>query len=767
LGIYETQYYKNTTEIGVIYNNIGLVYYKMGEYLKSLNYFNKSVKILENNSNTSPEILANVYNNLGDVYRKLRRNELAKNYFDRVYDIYSLLYNESSLEVSFIYNNYANFYKDIGEYDHALIYYEKSLKIRKEIFDSNHDKIAQIYQNIGLVYYNQGLYDSALIYLQKSICANSYSFNDMSIHKNPIKPLDAMSSLELLETLTYKAELLLKLSQLNPAGQDSLITMALDAHDLAIEISDHIRDEFQNEKSRILLNSKTHQIYSFSIEYLIDQKYNYLERLFEYFERSKNYELFTAIIKQKAKIISGISKGVLKKEKEYRSLINHYGTRAYGGGDSVYRHEIEKRLFDITKEYATFIADIEKAFPKYHSLKFQYNIPKASEIQLEIDCHQAVVSYYYEDTSLYICVISKDTIILNQYFPKYSLKQIIPRFLKSLNLIQIHDFYVYSKILYQILIAPIKSIIKNKSELLIIPYGQLYYIPFEALIYEQKNNADSTKNIYLINDHVIKYHYSATLWYQEIKNNKTSLNPNNYLYEFTGFAPMFLDEPNKNEFYNSLIKNQYCPTRLTIDNISPLPYSGEEVNSIYVLFKSMGINANQYLQGDASEYNFKSNVSNSKYIHIATHGFLNKKEPSFSGLIFYDYLFKSVNNNPDCYNTMVEDNDGILYLNELYHLDITAELAVISACEGGNGKLENSEGIISLARGLIYAGVDNIIISLFKISDKHTKDLMVCFYKKIISGCTFAEALRMAKLQLIESKNGFPKLWAGFILIGK
>jgi CHAT domain-containing protein len=320
--------------------------------------------------------------------------------------------------------------------------------------------------------------------------------------------------------------------------------------------------------------------------------------------------------------------------------------------------------------------------------------------------------------------------------------------------------------LYQILIDPIANIIKNKSELLIIPYGQLYYIPFETLVCKHKNNTHSPDCTYLINRYIVKYHYSATLWYHDIKNKRARLNQNKYLFEFTGFAPLCLDEANEKEFDYSQIKEQYDSAQESTEYVAPLPFSGQEVNSICTLFKAIGKNANQYILENATEHMFKTSVSNSKYIHVATHGFINKLEPSFSGLLFYDYLPRHQNISPGKFNRIVEQNDGILYLNELYNLDINAELAVISACEGGNGKFENSEGIISLARGLIYSGVDNIIISLFKIPDKHTKDLMIYFYKKVISGYTFAEALRMAKLHIIESRNSFPKIWGGFIIIG-
>lgn len=112
--------------------------------------------------------------------------------------------------------------------------------------------------------------------------------------------------------------------------------------------------------------------------------------------------------------------------------------------------------------------------------------------------------------------------------------------------------------------------------------------------------------------------------------------------------------------------------------------------------------------------------------------------------------------------------DGVLYADETYNLDLNADLVVLSSCESGLGKLAEGEGFLALTRGFLYSGARNILFSLWKINDRETCDLMVDFYKYYLNGDDFSKALRKAKLNMLKNpKTAKPGLWGGFILVGK
>ena len=88
------------------------------------------------------------------------------------------------------------------------------------------------------------------------------------------------------------------------------------------------------------------------------------------------------------------------------------------------------------------------------------------------------------------------------------------------------------------------------------------------------------------------------------------------------------------------------------------------------------------------------------------------------------------------------------------------------------GKIKKGEGLIGLTRALLYAGSKNIIVSLWKVADKSTSDLMIDFYKNLLEAKQekqeFSQALQQAKLKMIdEGKYAHPFYWSPFILIGK
>ena len=87
------------------------------------------------------------------------------------------------------------------------------------------------------------------------------------------------------------------------------------------------------------------------------------------------------------------------------------------------------------------------------------------------------------------------------------------------------------------------------------------------------------------------------------------------------------------------------------------------------------------------------------------------------------------------------------------------------ACNTGTGEIAEGEGVLALPRGFILSGVPNVISTLWKVHDEKTKDLMTSFYHHLLAGNTYAEALRLAKLDAIE-KGVLPLDWAGGVLTG-
>ena len=212
-----------------------------------------------------------------------------------------------------------------------------------------------------------------------------------------------------------------------------------------------------------------------------------------------------------------------------------------------------------------------------------------------------------------------------------------------------------------------------------------------------------------------------------------------------------------------------------------LPGTKDEVGTIAEMLRDKGTNVYMLTQNEANEESFKAFDAHApELIHIATHGFyfppeVNVTSSFFNGLHSYtqkDYsmlysglLFAGANN--AWTGKKIEENveDGILTADEISRLDLSGnKLIVLSACNTGLGDIDNVDGVFGLQRGLKRAGVKTILMSLWKVPDEETKELMRLFYKELLSGKTPHQSLKTAQNQLM-TRGKSPYYWAGFILL--
>jgi CHAT domain-containing protein len=113
-------------------------------------------------------------------------------------------------------------------------------------------------------------------------------------------------------------------------------------------------------------------------------------------------------------------------------------------------------------------------------------------------------------------------------------------------------------------------------------------------------------------------------------------------------------------------------------------------------------------------------------------------------------------------------DDGILTALEAMSLNLWGtKLVVLSACDTGVGEVKTGDGVYGLRRALVLAGSESQVMSLWKVSDKATQDLMIAYYRALRAGKGRSEALRQVQLQMLSSKNWWhPYYWAGFIQSG-
>ena len=113
-------------------------------------------------------------------------------------------------------------------------------------------------------------------------------------------------------------------------------------------------------------------------------------------------------------------------------------------------------------------------------------------------------------------------------------------------------------------------------------------------------------------------------------------------------------------------------------------------------------------------------------------------------------------------------DDGVLTALEITGMDLRGtQLVVLSACETGLGDVQSGEGVYGLRRAFTLAGAQSQVMSLWRVDDNATKDLMVNYYQRLSKGEGRREALRQAQLAMLRSQNyAHPKYWSGMIPAG-
>ena len=154
--------------------------------------------------------------------------------------------------------------------------------------------------------------------------------------------------------------------------------------------------------------------------------------------------------------------------------------------------------------------------------------------------------------------------------------------------------------------------------------------------------------------------------------------------------------------------------------------------------------AKVFLGNHANEAVLKEHGPESRLIHVATHGFFRQDNPMFSGIRL---------------------GDSFLTLYDLYHLKLPAELVTLSGCSTGLNVIAAGDELIGLVRGLLSAGAQNLLLTLWDVNDGSTADFMKAFYTRLFARPDRAEALREAMIE-VRQRHPHPYYWAPFILVG-
>jgi CHAT domain-containing protein len=411
-----------------------------------------------------------------------------------------------------------------------------------------------------------------------------------------------------------------------------------------------------------------------------------------------------------------------------------------------------------------FHLEVRQSNPHYASVRYPEPI-RVQDIQSRLlDEHTALIEYLLGEKRSLVWVVTKDRVRAAVLPPSKQIEEQVATYRRVLaervSALTLHsslaEISARGGSLYRSIFSVIENDLSSSRTVIIVPDGTLAYLPFEALV----TRFGHGRPAYLAEKFSVVYGPSASALVSVQAMTREGAWPKTLL----AFGdPTTIPDPalaekasapnhDTSRLRNGLPAEDYAERGFSL---APLPYAREEVQAIGRLFPAS--QRQLYVGSEAREEHVKSeNLRGYRFIHFATHGFLDEAKPGRSGIL--------LSRAPD------SSEDGILQVGEIMRLKLKADLVTLSACSTGLGKLVHGEGVLGLTRAFFYSGAANVAVSLWNVNDSATASLMEAFYRNLNHGMTKSEAMRQAKLSLLRGSRQLwqhPYFWAAFIVEGQ
>ncbi len=729
-----------------LFNKFGALYFETGDYNKSITYFEKALGQVLNRSPVNVFFVVNYKNNIATAQMKLGRYEQALQTFTELLSYGKppdeLLYNMGNtyfemgnyaLALTYInrirmmdfekYNSLIKIFIRIHSYDSAGYYISKA----KQVYKANRGFGSKLTYGMILKYSGDlesatGNIPNALRDYQLALLALDPEFTDTAVSSNPVSFSGLQNFLFLFETLVSKANALHSLYNRN--SEILFLEQSVQTYSSALLLVKHIERTYFSDDARLFLKAKVSPATQDAVDIAL-QLYEktkdkaYINLAFGFVENNKATVLQAGLKNLELSSISGLPAGLVAEEKRLRTALAKLSIMSLRHFDSL----TSAKLFEEIHELEISLASVQNKLdenPLYHRLKFGISVINTDSIRIKMNgADEALLSFYYTSNRLICFYILKSEAGFTTIPFNPSLLESVKKLREELAVPQASGsgaLRLEGEHLFKQLIQPVFEHVRNMKKLMIIPYNEISYVPFEMLI----NPANGSL---MLEDFSISYNYSAAFLFDKPGNRSTK-------YNVLAMAPF----AGKNE-------NLVLPA---------LPASLDEIKWL----------PGKILSGsNATKSQFENLSAQFPVVHLATHAVANDANMLGSYIAFY-----GLKDQPDSLHR--------LYEREIYTLDLkSANLVILSACETGNGLLVNGEGIMSLSRAFSYAGCQSVVTSLWKADELSTAFITKQLHHYLQKGFAIDEALQQAKIDYLESnevdaryKN--PAYWAHLVLIG-
>jgi CHAT domain-containing protein/Tfp pilus assembly protein PilF len=783
-------------------SNIGALYNSIDDNEKALEYFDQALPLLRSAGDRSGE--ATTLNNIGAVLDRIGEGQKALEYYAMSLTLIRAIGERRTEAV--LLDNIGAVYEALDDHKKALEYHNQSVAIARDVGDKA--TLATALRNAGLAW--RSLNDNA-----QAIAQLNEALENAKAVGNPRLIGSAFNSLGETCLLSgdkqkaldyYNQSLPLWRSAGDSTGEaGTLYGLARSERDLgnlsrsranieeALGIVESLRVRYKRQELRTSYFASVQKYYDFYIDLLMrlnrDQKSKGEDALaLQVSERARARSLLDMLTEARADIRQGVDAALLTQE---RSLQQQISARAAWQMQLLTGKHSDKQVAAVASEInalTTHLQEVEGRIratsPHYAALTQPQPLNLKDVQQKLLDDDTLLLEYSLGEERSYVWIVSR-TSLSPFVLPKRADIEKVARQLyelmiapnqqaksadqnRGLRVARVgSDRQLQEAInkLSQMVITPAASLLGTKR-LLVVADGALQYVPFAALT--AQSSAGSYKPLIL--DHEIISLPSASalaVLRQELIGRKPASKALAVIAD-----PVFdaTDErvrktrsqvtPATQAQRGLSIKVQKAASEIGMTRtgllIPRLPGTRLEAEKILAL-------ANTTERKQAMDFAANKETATSeelgqyRFVHFATHGFLDSINPELSGIVL----------------SLVDEHgapkNGFLRANEIYNLKLPADLIVLSACQTGLGKEIRGEGLVGLTRGFMYAGAARVVVSLWSVDDEATSELMARFYSRMLKdGLPSASALRGAQLDMLkQTRWQQPYFWAAFVLQGE
>jgi len=816
------QYYRRALEItqkldpgsvdlSATLGNLGNVAKDRGDLAKAEQFHRQALEIIEKLAPGSLDVAASL-NNLGNVTEE--RGDLAKaeQYYRQALEIREKL-APGGLDVAASLDNLGTVAKDQGDWAKAEQYHRQALEIEQKLAPDSL-VVADSLGSLGIVAKERG----------DLVKAEQYHRQALEIWEK-LAPggLGMAASLESLATVAKDRGDLATAEQCYRQAvtiREKLAPDSIETGEFLADLATVLRDRQQpdvaaefygravsalesqiarlggSEEVRSGFRAKHEDIYRQYIDVLVAQKQP--ERAFEVLERSRARVLLEVLEAAHLDIRRGADPSLLEQERSLRDLLAAKSDRRLR---LLSENNNEKQL----SAFATEIEDLEKQYqdveeriklnsPAYAALT-QPQPLTANEIQHLLDADTVLIEYSLGDERSYVFAVTPDSLAVHE-LPKRTELESRAKHLYALLTARNHfaqnesaaarlsriakadaEYLRVASALSRTLLGSFIAGLGGKR-LVIVGDGALQYVPFAALPTPPrsgKGTSGSPPAPLIADREIVELPSASVLAVLRQERSTPSLTSK----QVVVFADPVFDVrdsrvrhsgerrvaeaagagANRATFDSAgLLTRSLADVGLSRDGTLRLPrlaFTRREAAAIVasapvgMAKKALDFEANRILalSGEIAQY---------QIVHFATHALVDNQHPELSGLVL------------SLVDERGEPQNGLLDLQDIYNLDLRANLVVLSACDTALGKQVDGEGMIGLTRGFMYAGASNVMGTLWSVSDLATTELMKALYQAMERNrMPPSSALRQAQLALWKQKHwSAPYYWAAFTLQG-